>query len=128
MGYTPTFDAIDSSATTDRTFIDLGRSVDATRMKREMLRFAGLVMDPISGATTVRGKVVQLATAERELLSVMLRRAGQIVSRERLSATLGLTSARVDELVDELRKELKSAGASCLPCSAEGLGYILWRC
>lgn len=128
MGYTPAFDALDTDATTESTYIDLGRSLDATRMKREMLRFAGLSMDPISGVTYIRGKAVQLAASERELLSVMLRRAGQIVTRERLSGLLGVSGATLDERMDALRRQLKAAGASCLPCSAEGLGYILWRC
>lgn len=128
MGYTPAFDAIDTNDVTDSAYMELGRTLDATRMKRETLRFAGLAMDPVSGLTYVRGKAVQLATDERELLSVMLRRAGQIVSRERLSVMLGVTSAALDERMEELRAHLKSAGASCLPCSAEGLGYILWRC
>ena len=128
MGYTPAFDAIDTNEMTNSAYVDLGRTLDATRMKRELLRFAGLAMDPVNGVTYVRGKVVQLAAGERELLSVMLRRAGQIVTRERLSALMGVTSATLDERMEALRMQLKAAGASCLPCSAEGLGYILLRC
>ncbi|HEV2405445.1 MAG TPA: helix-turn-helix domain-containing protein [Ktedonobacterales bacterium] len=128
MGYTPAFDAVDTNETTNTTYMDLGRTLDTARMKRDMLRFMGLAMDPMNGVTYVRGKTVQLAASERELLSVLLRRAGQIVSRERLSGLLGISGAALDARVEDLRSHLRAAGAACLPTSAEGLGYILWRC
>lgn len=128
MGYTPAFDAIDTSDVTSEAHPNLDRALDTTRMKREMLRFAGLAMDPVNGVTYVRGKAIQLAASERELLSVLIRRAGQIVSRERLSGLLGVTGSTLDAQIEALRAHLKFAGASCLPCSADGLGYILWRC
>ncbi|MGH2485676.1 MAG: winged helix-turn-helix domain-containing protein [Ktedonobacterales bacterium] len=128
MGYTPAFDAIDTNETTNTTYMDLGRTLDTARMKRDMLRFMGLAMDPVNGVTYVRGKAVQLAASERELLSVLLRRAGQIVSRERLSGLLGISGATLDASIEDLRGHLRAAGAACLPCAADGLGYILWRC
>ena len=127
MGYTPAFDALDVTTPTEDTYVEIGRTLDTTRMKREILRVAGLAMDPINGATYVRGKAIQLATAERELLGVLLRRAGQIMSRERLTTLLGVTGPMLDAQVNELRQHLRAAGASCLPCRAEGLGYVLWR-
>ncbi|MFI5274802.1 MAG: winged helix-turn-helix domain-containing protein [Ktedonobacterales bacterium] len=127
MGYTPAFDAVDTNETTNTTYMDLGRTLDTARMKRDMLRFMGLAMDPVNGVTYVRGKAVQLAASERELLSVLLRRSGQIVSRERLSALLGISGAVLDARIEDLRGHLRAAGAACLPTSAEGLGYILWR-
>ena len=57
-----------------------------------------------------------------------MRRAGQIVNRRTLAAALSVTVDRLDERIERLRDELRQAGATCLPCRVDGLGYVLWRC
>lgn len=126
MGYTPAFDTLNTSeAIADSA--TLSRHTDTLRGARQILRFGGLAMDSMTGATSWRGKMVALSVEEREVLGVLMRRAGQIMSRERLATMLGTTYDVVDRTVKDLRDTLKSAGSTCLPCQVDGLGYILWR-
>ena len=58
---------------------------------------------------------------------MFLRRAGQIISRQRLATTLGISTEALDRRVRTVREALQSAGSTYLPHTVEGLGYILWR-
>ena len=127
MGYTPAFDTLNTPGVIADS-ATLTQAADTLRGARQILRFGGLAMDSMTGATSWRGKVVALPVEEREVLSVLMRRAGQIISRERLATTLGTTHDALDRTIQELRDTLKSAGATCLPIEVAGLGYILWRC
>ena len=102
------------------------RSADARR-SRQILRVGGLAMDTLTGATSWRGKLFTLPVADRELLGVFMRHAGQIISRRSLAATLGITAEELDRQVQALCMALKSAGSTCLPYTVEGLGYVLRR-
>jgi len=126
MGYTPAFDTL---STTEAVADHAARTRPADTLGgvRQILRFGGLAMDSLTGATSWRGKMVPLSLEEREVLSVLMRRAGQIVTRERLATLLGTTYDAVDRNIQDLRETLKNAGSTCLPCQVDGLGYILWR-
>jgi DNA-binding response OmpR family regulator len=93
----------------------------------QFLRFGGLAMESRTGATSWRGKRLALSDGDRDLLRVLLRRAGQIVSRERLAAKLRAPAGVVDRRVQRLRDRLNQAGSTTLPYRVNGLGYILWR-
>ena len=97
------------------------------RAARRLLRFGGFTMDTATGAVNWRGRRVSLAVEECELLSVLLRRAGQIVSRERLAAMLGSSTEAVDRRIAALVHALEAEGIQARPRRADGLGYILWR-
>lgn len=94
---------------------------------RRVLRFGGLAMDALTGATSWRGKTIALPVADRELLRVFLRHAGQIISRQRLAASLCISAEVLDRRVKTVREALKNAGSTCLPYPVAGLGYVLWR-
>ncbi len=126
MGYTPAFDGLDAlQPVLDRSLHD---TVTPDRSSRAPLRFGGLSMDATTGSVMYRGTAIKLSVVERELLVALLRRAGQIVSRERLAATVGSTTSAVSQQIASLRNTLKHAGASTVPCDVSGLGYVLWRC
>jgi len=72
--------------------------------------------------------MVKLSVEESALLHVLLSRAGQIVSGERLAATLDLDESTLTERVAALKTTLKQSGSTTLPYRVQGLGYILWRC
>ncbi len=91
------------------------------------LRFGGLTMDPRTGVTHWRGRALALAASERELLGILLRHAGQILTTERIAVLLSVDIAQVDAQINTLVIRLKQAGVTCLPCRASGLGYVLWR-
>ena len=129
MGFTPTFDTLD----TDTSLTDVATETPtfpriAARPTREVLRFGGLSMDTVTGSVYFRGKSVALSLDERELLGVLLRRAGQILSAERLAVLLRTRADTLASRIVGLRQTLKAAGVTCLPCQADGLGYVLWRC
>jgi DNA-binding response OmpR family regulator len=128
MSFSPVFDTPDTTLVLTDERLQLARSARMSRAAREMLRYGGLIMDPVTGVTHFRGKALSLTLEERELLGTLMRRAGQIIGRERLAATLGIAVDTLDRRVETLRIDLKAAGVTCLPCRADGLGYVLWRC
>ena len=97
------------------------------RTTRAPLRFGGLAMDPLTGTTSWRGRVLEMGADDRRLLSVLMRRGGQIVSVERLAAGAGMTVEGLERRIEALATALRLAGVSCLPRRARGLGYVLWR-
>lgn len=123
MGFTP---AIDGSEIV-QPVLDRGKAVGMLSAKRTTLRFGGLTMDSATGAVSWRGRSVTLPTRERELLAALLKRAGQIVSCDRLAAMVGVSTRAVDEGIDTLRAMLKQDGISTVPTKVDGCGYVLWR-
>lgn len=127
MGFTPTFDTLDTpDSVLDHTADMLQRG--GTRIAHDVLRFGGLAFDSRNGMASWRGKTLTLPVREREALSVLMRRAGQILSRQSLASLLGVAADRLDDRMQALRHQLKSAGVTCLPVHVDGLGYVLWRC
>jgi DNA-binding response OmpR family regulator len=84
-------------------------------------------LDNATGVIHFRGERLALALPERELLGVMLRRAGQILSHEHLARLLGSSTEAVDRRMEALSRALDSEGVRLRPRVANGLGYILWR-
>ncbi len=84
-------------------------------------------MDLRTGVTHWRGRALELSLDERELLGVLLRHAGQILSTARFGALLNAEVAQIDDRMSALAARLKQQGVTCLPYQATGLGYILWR-
>lgn len=124
MGFTPTFDTPDMTVIAE-TSAEILRP-RGNQNAREILRFGGLTLDSATGAAHWRGKALTLSVPERELLAELMRRAGQIVSRERLAIALG-RGDMLDERMDDLKSALRASGVTALPCEVQGLGYILWR-
>ncbi len=94
---------------------------------RTPLRFGGLSMDPLTGATSWRGRALEMAADERRLLAALMRRGGQIVSVERLATSAGMSAEGLERRIEALIATLRLSGVSCLPRRARGLGYVLWR-
>src|SRR5258708_33634525 len=128
MTFSPVFDTPDTTLGLTDERLELARSARVSRAAREMLRYGGLIMDPVTGVTHFRGKALSLTLEERELLGTMMRRAGQIIGRERLAATVGIAVDTLDRRGETLRSDLKGAGVTCLARPVDGLGYRRWRC
>lgn len=124
MGFSPTFDTPDMSVLAEAP-AELLRP-RGKQNEREILRFGGLTLNTLTGAAHWRGKALTLSVPERELLAELMRRAGQIVSRERLAMALG-RGDMLDQRMDDLKATLRSSAVTALPCQVQGLGYILWR-
>ena len=128
MGITPTFDtsAVIDTRRPDVTVAD--RALPSVRSSTAPMRFGGLAIDMRTGATHWCGRAIQLSVEDRETLATLMRRAGQIVSPRSLAVTPGVTVDKLDERIERLKSALRQAGATCLPCRVDGLGYVLWRC
>jgi biotin operon repressor len=91
------------------------------------IRVGAFTIDGQSSTILWRGEPLPLSTRQRDTLRVLLQHAGQILSRERLSAMLHVSADLVDDYMRSLRAALETAGVNMLPRRAEGCGYILWR-
>jgi DNA-binding response OmpR family regulator len=116
--------------------IDLDRddvfdiSMVAPRPLRNEARYRGLAMDMLNGVVRWRGEIIRLGGDERQVLAMLLTRAGRFMSVTQLARQLGIDESVADREVERrisaLREALESAGARCLPRRADGVGYILW--
>jgi two-component system response regulator CpxR len=103
------------------------------RQPSEALTLGPLRLDPARHRAVVRGAAVELTGAEFRVLEVLLRSAGQVVSREQLTEQalgrkLELYDRSVDTHVSNLRRKL-ALGAPDEPeiRGIRGAGYLLTR-
>ena len=127
MGYSPIFDTVDHSETDLDRVTGAAIGAHVLTHSRDQLRFGGLSVDTATGIATWRGKPVFLGLKDRETLTIMLRRAGQILSNRNLARMMGTSVYEAEQRVRTLRAHLKEAGAMCLPVPVDGIGYILWH-
>ena len=93
----------------------------------EALVAGPLIVDPIALKVTLNGRSLDLSLLEFKLLSVLMCRAGDILSREELlSAVWGddasVTKRAVDTNIYRLREKLKDSGD--MMKTVRGLGYL----
>lgn len=99
----------------------------------QTIKFGDLTIDPAKRIVTLMGQLLSLGRKEMEILSLLARRAGDIVTRETILATLyeeaDLYDRTVDSHMSHLRRKLREvAGQSLQISSVYGLGYRLeWR-
>ena len=95
-----------------------------------VLRLADLTLDPGNRRVTRGGALVALTSREYAILEVLMRNAGEVVSRTRLIERVwDEASDVVDNLVDvhvsHLRKKIDRAGSVSLIHTVRGFGYRL---
>jgi DNA-binding response OmpR family regulator len=95
-----------------------------------VLRIADLTLDPASRRVTRAGAPIALTSKEYALLEVLMRNAGEIVSRTRLvERAWDEASDVVDNLVDvhvsHLRRKIDRPGSVPLIHTVRGFGYRL---
>jgi DNA-binding response OmpR family regulator len=98
---------------------------------RDTVLTAGdLVVDLLDRRVTRRGRPVELRPREYEVLVFLLRRRGELVTREKLGRDVWadqdypLTNV-IDVTVANLRKALEKAGGSPLVRTVRGAGFVL---
>jgi DNA-binding response OmpR family regulator len=97
------------------------------------ITFGQLIIDPTKRVVTIMDQIVTLGRKELEILILLARRAGDIVTRENILTALYENADMYDRTVDShmshLRKKLKDAAGSTLQInSVYGLGYRLeWK-
>lgn len=113
-----------------RAALRRGRRLDVPRQRGSMLEFGELQIDLLSRSVSLRRKEIILTTAEFDLLWMLAKRAGEVISRREIRAELrGLDDAGVDRTMDmrvsTLRKLLDDDPASPRRIkTVRGKGYL----
>jgi DNA-binding response OmpR family regulator len=104
------------------------RRSDLTRPT--VLTVADLTLDPLSHEVTRAGRAVDLTPKEYSILEVLMRHAGEVVTRSRLAE--GVWETELDALanlldvhVANLRRKIEGASASPLIRTVRGRGYLI---
>ncbi len=92
--------------------------------------FAGLSIDPAKRLVTIADKILHMGRKEMDILMILARRSGEIVTRDSILDSLYAGADMYDRTVDShmshLRRKLKeSAGEKIKITSVYGLGYRL---
>lgn len=99
----------------------------------QTIRFGDLTIDPAKRVVTLMGEMISLGRKELEILTMLARKAGDIVTREAILNSIydnaELYDRTVDSHMSHLRKKLREvAGKSLQISSVYGLGYRLeWK-
>lgn len=100
------------------------------RVLGSVLNLGNLSFDTSVRQVTVGGKPIAISRRETAALELMMRRAGEVVSKKSLEDVLyGLTSDvnpnAIEAVISRLRKRLESAGAECVVHTLRGIGYLI---
>jgi DNA-binding response OmpR family regulator len=98
-----------------------------------IINYGALSIDPTKRIATIMGEAVSLGRKELDILMLLARKAGDIVTRENILNTLydnvDLYDRTVDSHMSHLRRKIREvAGLSLQITSVYGLGYRLeWK-
>lgn len=111
----------------------MGKFVKKLSPLPSTINFGGLTIDPSRRLATITGEAIALGRKELDILILLARKAGDIVTRENILNTLydnvDLYDRTVDSHMSHLRRKLREvAGPSLQITSVYGLGYRLeWK-
>lgn len=102
----------------------------AQPMESSCLKYNELVLNLLDACFEYEDNKVELTKNEFKILEVLIRKAGEIVSRDDIMVKLWDTDSFVDENtltvnVNRLRKKLEKAGAADFIGTKKGMGYYL---
>ncbi len=106
------------------------RLADRAQPGKIELRLADLVLDPSRRLVRRAGRDLPLTEREYQLLELLLRHRGEVVSRERILASVweeggGVASNVIEVYVRYLRQKLERDGGRRLLHTVRGQGYCL---
>jgi DNA-binding response OmpR family regulator len=116
-----------------RAILRRTKNGDRTTSAPQMLRVGDVELDPATRTVRQAGQAVELTSVEFNLLEVLLREAGRVVTRERLvNAVLSRKFSPFDRSIDmhvsKVRKKLgDSEGSPEHIKTVRGVGYIFAR-
>lgn len=99
----------------------------------QTIKFGELTIDPTKRVVTLMGEMISLGRKELDILTLLARKAGDIVTRENILTSLyenaDLYDRTVDSHMSHLRRKLREvSGQSLQISSVYGLGYRLeWK-
>jgi len=97
-----------------------------------VLQVADLMLDPLSHRVARGGLAINLTPKEYSILEVLMRHAGEVVTRARLAEQVwegeldGFTNL-VDVHVSHLRRKIDVGGVPPLVQTVRGIGYLVGR-
>jgi two-component system response regulator PrrA len=96
----------------------------------DRIRACGVVLDPAARTATRDGEPLDLTRREFELLEVLARNAGIVLTRDQLldrvwGYDFEVRSDAVDTFVSYLRRKLEAGGRSRLLHTVRGVGFVL---
>ncbi|MFD7339034.1 response regulator transcription factor [Streptomyces violascens] len=96
----------------------------------DVVRACGLVIDPAARTAERDGRPLDLTRREYELLEVLARNAGLVLSRDQLLERVwgydfDVRTDAVDTFVSYLRRKLEADGAPRLVHTVRGVGFVL---
>ncbi|EPD54540.1 response regulator transcription factor [Streptomyces sp. HGB0020] len=96
----------------------------------EVLRVAGLVIDPAARTAERDGRPLELTRREFELLEVLARNTGLVLTRDQLLERVwgydfDVRTDAVDTFVSYLRRKLEADGRPRLVHTVRGVGFVL---
>ncbi|GAA3804237.1 response regulator transcription factor [Streptomyces chiangmaiensis] len=97
---------------------------------RDTLRVADLVIDPAARTAHRGGRALELTRREFELLEVLVRNAGLVLTRDQLldrvwGYDFDVRTDAVDTFVSYLRRKLEAHGGKRLVHTVRGVGFVL---
>ncbi len=99
----------------------------------QTIKFGDLTIDPAKRIVTIMGEMISLGRKELDILTLLARKSGDIVTRENILTSLydnaDLYDRTVDSHMSHLRRKIREvAGQSLQISSVYGLGYRLeWK-
>lgn len=99
----------------------------------QTIKFGELTIDPTKRVVTLMGEMISLGRKELDILTMLARKAGDIVTRENILSSLyenaDLYDRTVDSHMSHLRRKIREvAGPNLQISSVYGLGYRLeWK-
>lgn len=102
----------------------------AARVSEPILRVADLELDTVKRVATRGGRPVALSPTEYAVLELLMRYAGQPVSKARIFQSVwgderDAFSNVVEVYVNYLRRKLEAGGASRVIRTVRGVGYVM---
>ncbi|MBD0735174.1 response regulator transcription factor [Streptomyces sp. CBMA29] len=94
------------------------------------VRACGLVLDPAARTATREGRALELTRREFELLEILARNAGLVLTRDQLldrvwGYDFEVRTDAVDTFVSYLRKKLEAGGRPRVLHTVRGVGFVL---
>lgn len=95
-----------------------------------VLRFRDLTLDPGARRLAVAGDAVAVSRREFDLLELLVRNAGRVVSKQSIDEKLhafgdDVSENSVEAIVSRLRKRMRNAGANLTIVTVRGVGYMV---
>lgn len=113
--------------------VRISKFINKMSLSESLIKYGDLTIDPVRRTVMLMGSMITLGKKELEILTLLAKRAGEIVTRDNILSALyenaDLYDRTVDSHMSHLRRKIRDvAGRSLQISSVYGLGYRLeWK-